>query len=212
MRFEKIKKEISDLLIFDKELLRNFESNENTLDENIKYWLKKGWLTSLKKGKYILTERFEKEKNKDLFLELIANKLVKPSYLSLEYVLSQYQLLAEPVQGLTSVTTKTSRVVNNDLAVFRYYSIAKNLFTGYEVKYFYDAPVLTAEKSKAIFDFVYLRFLQDVEPNEKTVKSLRIKWEEISKKTFFKAKKYSKNVSNPRILETFNIIEGIYYA
>jgi predicted transcriptional regulator of viral defense system len=212
MKFTKLKTKISDLLIFDKELLRSYEPREEALNQNLKYWTKKGTIIPLKKGRYLLKERYEKEENKDLYLEYIANKLIKPSYVSAEYVLSKFQLLTEPVQALTSVTVKVSREIENSLASFNYYSIRKELFRGYQTKYFYDAPVLIAEKPKALFDFLYFRFLQEIEPNIKNIKALRIKWEDIDEDWFFSAKKYAQELSNPRLIKTFMIIESNYYA
>ena len=212
MRFSKLKTKIQKLLVFDKEILRSFEPREDTLDENIKYWLKKGWIVSLKKGQYLLKERFQKEPDKDRFLEYIANYILRPSYVSAEYILAKYQILPEPVRSLTSVTTKSSRETNNDLGAFRYYSVRGELFRGYKVVYFYEAPVLIAELSKALFDFLYLRFWRETMPGEEIVKSLRLNWENISKKDFEKAKFYLKFTSNQRLVKTFKIIERLYYA
>ncbi|PJE62853.1 hypothetical protein COU88_02750, partial [Candidatus Roizmanbacteria bacterium CG10_big_fil_rev_8_21_14_0_10_39_6] len=66
---------LNNLLLFTKESLRQWEKNENTLNFNIKYWTKKGLIVPLKKGKYLLKSRFDKETNKDAYLEYLANKI-----------------------------------------------------------------------------------------------------------------------------------------
>ena len=51
---------LNNLLLFTKELLRQWEKNEDSLNFNIKYWSKNGLIIPLKKGIYILKSRFEK--------------------------------------------------------------------------------------------------------------------------------------------------------
>lgn len=203
---------ISNLLYFTKESLRQLEKNEDALNFNLKYWLKKGNLVALKKGVYILKNRFEKEQNKDLYLEYLANRLYEPSYLSLEYVMQKHSLLTEGVWGITNITTKKTKTFTNKLAQFNYYSISPDLFTGYEIKKFYSAPVFVAKKSKAVFDYLYLRFLKNMAINEKVIKELRINWENINKTEFGKIQKYSKKAKSIRIKKVIKLIKGIYYA
>ena len=165
MTLNELKNKTSGLLLLNKNILRNFEPRENTLNANIKYWLKNKELVLLKKGTYILKDKYEKETKKNLYLEYIANQLLQPSYISLEYILAKYQILSEPVNAITSITTKTSRETTNNLCSFRYYSICPALFKGYEIKYFYNSPVLMATKSKALFDYLYIRFLKNTPIN-----------------------------------------------
>jgi len=184
MELEKLKNIAGKLLVLKKETLRDLELNENTLNENIKYWLKKGELIQLKKGIYVLRDRWEKESQKELYLEYLANSLVAPAYLSLEYVLGKYQILSEPVQVLTLITIKSTREVSNQLGVFRYYSITPDLFCGYQIKYFADAPVWEASKEKALFDYIYLRFLRNKSITEETIEDLRFNWKISAKRSF----------------------------
>ncbi len=212
MKLSQLKLKTSDLLILDKKILRNLEPSEDVLSANIKYWLKNRELIALKKGSYILQGQYTKEPQKDLYLEYIANQLLTPSYLSLEYVLAKYQLLTEGVTAMTSITPKTSREIVNDLSAFRYYSISPKLFTGYTVKYFYKAPVLEATKSKALFDYLYLRFLKNKPISKQAIIDLRLNWENISKKEFLSAYSYLKLTRSQRLRKVFNLIKQLYYA
>ena len=81
MNLKTLQEKTNNLLIFNKNLLRKLEPQKDALDGNIKYWLKNRKIIALKKSLYILTETFEKEPNKNFFIEYIANQLVKPSYL-----------------------------------------------------------------------------------------------------------------------------------
>src|SRR3989339_950440 len=184
MKLIEIKNKTAKLRIFSKDILKNFEKNANTLDANIKYWLNSDDLIALKNGLYTFSEQYKNEVNKDAFLEYAAGQLVTPSYLSLEYIMSKYQLLSEPVRSITSVTNKSTREYKNKLGVFRYYTINPKLFCGYEAKFIDTAPIMVATKSKAVFDYLYLRFIKNTPINENEIKELRINWENISAKEF----------------------------
>ena len=125
MKIKTLKEKSGEFLVFTKNVLRALEPQEEALNANIKYWLKKGEIVRLKKGLYLLRERYEKESEKGEYLEYIAGQLIKPSYLSVEYVLAKYQILSEPARTVTSITTGTTREINNNLAGFRYYSLSK---------------------------------------------------------------------------------------
>jgi predicted transcriptional regulator of viral defense system len=205
MRWDKLKKTTENLLILEKGDLKNLEKSENTLGFNVKYWLKKDKLIKLKNGFYIIRDKWDKEDNKNEYLEYIANQLLPPSYVSLEYVLSKYQLLTEAQTAVTSVTTKTGRRFANKVGVFNYYSISEKLFTGYRTKKFKNAYIDIASKEKALFDFLYFYFLQK-EPNKKNIENLRINWENITKKELEKSRKFCELTNNKNIKKVFEII------
>ena len=212
MRLDQLKEKTGDLLLLNKNILRSFEPKEDVLNANIKYWLKSKELILLKKGVYILKNKYDKEPQKDLYLEYIANWLIQPSYLSLEYVLAKYQLLTEPANAITSITIKTTREITNNIGAFRYYSISRALFTDYEVKYFHNSPIVIAKKGKALFDYLYIRFLKNVPINSSAVKNLRINWENVSQKEFAKLYSYSALAKSRRIKNVLDVIKNLYYG
>ena len=211
MKFDFLKQNISSLVIFGKNTLRSLENCPNNLDANIKYWLKKGEIISLKKGLYILRDTYNKISVDDI-LEFIANQLMEPSYLSFEYVLSKYQLLTEPVRALTSATTKKTLVIKNALGTFRYYSISPQLFTAYQKKQKGNIIIWEAKKSKAMFDYLYLHFFRQPIINKTAIEDLRINWENISKTEFKDVCSYEKLVNNKRLKKALAIIKKEYYA
>lgn len=212
MKLSQLKIKSSKLLLLNKNILKSFEAGKDVLDANIKYWLKNKELIAIKRGSYIIREKYDKEPKKDLYLEYLANQLLQPSYLSLEYVLAKYQILTESVSAITCMTTKTGREVVNQLGSFRYYSLSKDLFRGYKVKYFYNSPIAEATKSKALFDFLYLRFLKERPVNKESIKNLRLNWENINKTEFSKAYDYLKYTKSQRVKKVFEIIKKTYYA
>lgn len=212
MDFDKLLKISQKLLVFNKSALRALEKNPNALSANISYWIKQKKIIGLKNGWYILSDKYRQANDKDGYLEYIANQLVAPSYLSAEYVLAKYQILSEPVNALTSMTTKSGREIINDLGAFRYYSLTPRLFLDYKIKYHQTAPVFEAEKAKALFDFLYLRFLRRQAVNASALANLRLNWENISAADFKKAQGYLKLVKSQRLIALFSIIKEQYYG
>jgi len=212
MKLAEIQQKTGKLVLLSKSVLRGFESNADALDANIKYWLAGGDLIALKKGLYIFSERYEKEKDKDGILEYIAGQLLSPSYLALEFVMAKYQLLTESVNAITSVTTKTTRIYNNKLGTFRYYTVTPKLFCGYKITFINGAPIAIASKAKAVFDFLYLRFFKNSAVNEKEIEELRINWENLSQKEFNELASFAKLTRSVRINNVIVLIEKMYYA
>jgi predicted transcriptional regulator of viral defense system len=202
---------LNNLMLFTKESLRQWEKDEDSLNFNIKYWSNNGLIIPLKKGKYILKSRFEKEENKDLYLEYLANKIYEPSYISGEYIMSKYNLLTEAVYGISSVTTKKTKSFDNKLGKFNYYSLSPRLFFGYESVKFYSASIMVAKKSKAVLDYLYLRFCKNALISEKAIEELRINWENLNKNEFLELEKYAIIANNKRTLKVISLIKKKYY-
>lgn len=201
---------ISNLDFFTTEILRGLEPKREALAFNIKNWLKKGKIISLKKGLYLLGEKWEKERDKEDYLEFLANKLYEPSYLSTEYVMSKYGLLTEAVYGLSSVTTRKTKTFSNKLGFFSYASVSPVFFTSFEVQKGKRIK-LVATKSKAVFDYLYLRFLKKTPINYREVEELRINWENLKKSEWKDVEKYFKISKSRRLMELGKIIRKEYF-
>lgn len=130
------------------------KGNSQTMYNQINNWLKKGLLVKLKKGLYILNSSDRKIEITNYFL---ANQLYSPSYVSLEYALSLYGIIPEAVISVTSVTTKKTKKIKNDLGLFTYRHIKKDAFRGFkEAKDNKGLNYFLADPEKAVVDFIYL--------------------------------------------------------
>lgn len=87
--------------------------------------LKNGDLIRVKKGLYVLGESHRQQL---VSLEVLANLIYGPSYLSLEYALSFYGLIPERVECLTSMTTQKNKVFKTPLGVFSYRHLASHKY------------------------------------------------------------------------------------
>ncbi|MDP2736877.1 MAG: hypothetical protein Q8O59_03840 [bacterium] len=130
-------------------------------------WQKKGYIKKLSKLFYIFVNKQAGE-NEICF---IANKLVEPSYLSLEYALRYYNLIPEMVYLITSVTTRKTKMIETPISNFQYRSVKENLFFGYKIVKMSGVSFKIAEPEKALLDFLYLR--SDIK-NENDIEELRI--------------------------------------
>lgn len=203
--------ELSNLLIVSRNILRGYETNNNNLNFNLGYWKRNKVIIRLKGGLYILSSQWSQTTDKQMYLEYLANQMYQPSYVSGEYIMNKYSLLTEAVFGITSMTTKTTKNYRNELGNFSYASLLPNLFCGYVIKKFKSAYVLTATKEKAVFDYLYLRFLRQSSINEQSINQLRINWENMTKKEFGKLAYYAQKSKSKRIFEVVKLINKIKY-
>lgn len=105
--------------------LKSIYSNYRSPEMKISELEKKGILIRLKRGMYVVSPEIS---GRLLSLELIANHIYGPSYVSLHYALRHYGLIPERVYMLTSVTTRHTRHFENSLALFSYRGVSKNYF------------------------------------------------------------------------------------
>ena len=152
MNFKELKEKFKDFLIIDNQSI-NLLSNPKYIRRQISEWKKKKWLVELKRGTYVINDLYFKQKISALY---IANKIYGPSYISLEYALSEYELIPETVNIITSVSTRKTADFTNRFGRFSYRKIKKELFFGYKIVNLNNQDVLYATKEKALLDFIYL--------------------------------------------------------
>lgn len=132
-------------------ILKKYQTPNNKISR----WLASGMLLPLKKGLYLVAP--------EIFgtpcpLPLIANVLYGPSYVSLDYALSQYGLIPEQVFAITSVTTLRAKSCENSLGLFTYSRIPAELFAVgvNRINATAKASYLLASPAKALCDKLLL--------------------------------------------------------
>lgn len=197
-------KKIASLPYFTKETLRSISAeSDTTISMNIHRWIANGDIISLKKGMYMTSSAHERFSRVEGFHEYIANILLNPSYVSLEYVLAKYGILTEMTYPVTSVTLKTGRSFSNKLATFSYKKISAKLFEGYERKSFLGHEYLVASKAKALFDYLYYR--KDVvggkiSAQRDLVEEFRLNLEGFGSYEFSRALEYAAKARSKKVL------------
>jgi predicted transcriptional regulator of viral defense system len=154
MKFDTFLHNYGDNVIIDSSSFVMLDEKVADIRRQVSGWAKKGYLIQLKKGVYVFNDTYRKIVPSPRF---IANYLVMPSYLSLEYALGYYDLIPEKVTVYSSLTTKKTQSFTNALGRFEYCSVKENLFSGFTKVSFNNQDFFIALPEKAILDFFYFR-------------------------------------------------------
>jgi predicted transcriptional regulator of viral defense system len=124
------------------------------LGRQLSRWVKSGNLIQLRRGLYALSERYQKIPPHPF---LIANRLKRASYVSLQSALGYHGLIPEHVPSITSVTTGRPEKLTNPLGAYIFKHIKKKLFLGYKLIDLGDRQsAFVAVPEKALLDLLYL--------------------------------------------------------
>ena len=120
---------------------------------NFMHWIKRGLLIRLRQGYYAFPEYLSIPD----FRLYFANRMYRPSYVSLHSALAFYGMIPEAVVQITSVTTLKTANFKNAFGEFSYKSIRDELMFGYDLKPIADErTVQLAKPEKALLDLLYL--------------------------------------------------------
>ncbi len=161
----------------DTAMLRQALSRYGNPDNKIGNMLRHGELLRVHKGLYAIAPELRQG---PLSLEILANRVYGPSYLSLEYALSWHSMIPERVTELTSVCLGRSRSFSTPVGVFSYESIKKEAYPeGFSLIDLPDGRTFfMASREKALVDMIEvrrnitLRSRRDME--ERLIRDLRI--------------------------------------
>ena len=120
---------------------------------NFVRWTKKGLLIRLRQGYYT----FPEYKSQPDYTLYFANRIYRPSYISLHTALAFYGLIPEAVVQVTSVTSLKTASFENEFAAYDYRTVQQELIFGYVQKPMADGKtLLLAQPEKALLDLLYL--------------------------------------------------------
>ena len=168
-------------------------------------YVKRGLMLRLRKNLYTTRTYLDKTERKgaySAYVEFIANKLYSPSYLSLDYVLHEHNMLTEIPRNITSAALRKTDSFSNELGTFIYHKIKEELFIGFEVIKKGDYSIFKATKAKALFDFLYFR--KKILVNKQAVEELRLNLDEVSKDDFRELEGYIEKEASPKMKEILN--------
>lgn len=189
--------------------LAGIESDKTYLKITLSRYEKGGKLIRIKRGMYV-TEAYisnlQKTGRFSVYPEFIASILYQPSYLSLDYVLYQHNLLTETAQNFTAVTRNKTAHFTNAFGNYFYHTIKAEFFCGFEIIKINDFMVYKATKAKALFDFLYLR--QNLLVNKEAIRELRLNMGNFNRSDAREIKKYFKLKGAQRVAGIFNVLLG----
>lgn len=171
----------------------------------------KGILTPLKSGLYVYNPLYN---NTLLSKEIIANMLLGPSYVSLDFALWFHGLIPESVHEITSISIKRSKSFETHYGVFSYTQIKKELFNiGLEIQTSKSGNFIIASKEKTLCDKVY--FTKDIDLRSQKVMmefledDLRIDMDELENCDIKIFEEYAKISKSKKIEVLTKVIKGL---
>lgn len=142
-------------------------------------WVNDGRLVQLRRSWYVLAEPYRKVQPHPF---LLANRLKKASYVSLQSALAEHGLIPEHVPVVTSVTTGRPEEVRTPIGAFLYQHIKPAWFHGYAARELgHGQTAFVAVPEKALLDLLYLTPGAD---DRDYLRELRLQnWERINTNT-----------------------------
>jgi predicted transcriptional regulator of viral defense system len=155
MDFRRLVEIVDDEPVFATGLLLAGDVDPADVCRQLSRWTKSGRLYQLRRGLYALAPPFQKVKPHPF---LVANHLVRGSYVSCQSALAHYGLIPEYVPVVTSVTTARPARWNTSLGSYEFHHIKADLLRGYRlVELSAGQRAFVALPEKALLDLIYLR-------------------------------------------------------
>jgi predicted transcriptional regulator of viral defense system len=124
MEFARLIEIVGHEPIFETGLLLAGEVNPANVHRQLSRWTKAGRLYQLRRGLYALAPLFQKVKPHPF---VVANRMVRGSYVSCQSALAHYGLIPEQVPVVTSVTTGRPARWETPLGVYEFHHIKTDL-------------------------------------------------------------------------------------
>jgi predicted transcriptional regulator of viral defense system len=154
MKWESLLALVGNEAAFPSALLLAGEVSVSQVRLQLSRWVKVGRLLQLRRGVYALAPAWRKVEPHPF---LVANGMMRGSYVSLQSALSFHGMIPEYVPVVTSVGPGRPETVRNPLGVFQYHHIAARLSYGYtRVEAATRQFAFVASPEKALLDLVYL--------------------------------------------------------
>lgn len=169
MNFEDLQKIVGREPVFETGLLLAGEVDPAGVRRQLSRLTASGRLVQLRRGLYALAPPFRKVKPHPF---LVANRMVRASYVSRQSALAYHGLIPEHVPVVTSVTTSRPGRWETPMGAFDYRHIKSEFFLGYGMLELGDGQAaLVATPEKALLDLVYLQPASD---NREYLRELRL--------------------------------------
>lgn len=154
MTFEKLLMVVGDEPVFETALLLAGDVDAGDVRRQLSRWVTAGKLLQMRRGLYALAPPYQKVQAHPY---LVANRLVRPSYVSLQSALALWGLIPEYVPVTTSITTGRPSRFATPVGQFLYRHVKPELFFGFELASLpAGQQAFVATPEKALLDLAYL--------------------------------------------------------
>lgn len=154
MKFNHLLKLVGDEPVFESSLLLAGDVDPMQVWLQLTRWVRSGHVLQLRRGLYAIAPPYQKQQPHPF---MIANRLQRASYVSLQSALAYYGLIPEMVTIITSVSTGRPERLSTPLGLFDFRHIKPDLLFGYQMLDMGGQNTLVAVPEKALLDLVYLQ-------------------------------------------------------
>lgn len=155
MKYERLQEIVGDEPLFETGLLLAGDVDAASVRRQLSRLTASGRLLQLRRGLYALAPPYRKVKPHPF---LIANYIMRPSYVSLQSALAHYGIIPEHVPVVTSITAARQGLWNTPLGDFSYRHVKTSFFFGYRMEDVgWGQAALIAIPEKALLDLLYLQ-------------------------------------------------------
>jgi predicted transcriptional regulator of viral defense system len=154
MKWESLLTLVAEEAVFPSALLLSGDESVRQVRLQLSRWVKAGRLLQLRRGIYALAPTWRKVEPHPF---LVANRLKRGSYVSLQAALAWHSVIPEHVPVVTSVGPGRPETVRNPLGAFQFNHLAAALLFGYSrVEVAPRQFAFVASPEKALLDLVHL--------------------------------------------------------
>jgi len=155
MDFGRLLELVGDAPVFESALLLAGDVEPAQVYLQLSRWTTAGRVYQLRRGLYALAPPFQKVKPHPF---VIANRMVRASYVSCQSALAHYGMIPEYVPTTVSVTTARPTRWETPLGVYEFHHIKPSLLRGYRLTGLGGGQqAFVATPEKALLDWIYLQ-------------------------------------------------------
>lgn len=154
MKWEELLQIVGREPVFHSSILIAGGVNPIDLGRQLPRWVKSGKLIQLRRSLYVLSTKYQKTRPHPF---LIANRIKRASYVSLQSALEYHGLIPEYVPSVTSICTGRPEEVVTHLGSFIFRHVKKEFFSNYQlIDLGEEQSAFIATPEKALLDLLYL--------------------------------------------------------
>lgn len=155
MEFAELLQLVGDEPVFETGWLLAGDTSRANLQRQLSRWVSRGRLYQLRRGVYAFAPPYQKVKPHPF---VVANALVRGSYVSCQSALAHFGLIPEHVAATVSVCTSRPAVWDTPLGRYEFRHLKPGLFTGYDrIEVAPRQFAFVARPEKAVLDLAYLQ-------------------------------------------------------
>jgi hypothetical protein len=154
MRWPSLLALVGDQPLFETGFLLAGDVDPADVRRQLSRWVTSGHVVQLRRGLYALAPPYRKTEPHPF---LVANRLVRGSYVSVQSALAYHGLIPEHVPVTTSITTGRPQHRENSFGSFEYHHCPPERLTGYRMEPLGGGQeALVATPTKALADLIHL--------------------------------------------------------